>query len=1026
MRLWNGYFCGEVQTLTPPGLVCRGRSYKTPKLSGRVIVCGSSLYQDGTAPLTKPLPPTPFQLLIVAKSRLQRGYCVEGIAQNGRSVRLGIDEPIADESFNQAYAIGDVWRINDCYVPNQIVAPHTEDIVVLNAEPLRRSDKLVEGIARLMPPVTGGIEQLFAGALRVADNGLLYVGREQVPDHSTLFWRPDRDLTLWDGSDTRVRYIYADDARDLYLAYRGVDDAQDFVPAHTLVCLSLAPWWKAENAPDQAARCYLQLCGWFPESTPELEVVEGPPLSGTQTPVTRADEAPIRVKAPASLPFERTAVSADLPHLLHQHFGFRQFRPHQQPIIESVLARRDTLVIMSTGAGKSLCYQLPALVFQGLTLVISPLISLMQDQVAHLTQFGVAAAALTGQLSEDERYDVIQQARLGLLRLLYLSPEMLVRSNTLTLLRECQVECLVVDEAHCISRWGHDFREEYRQISSVREQLGNVPVLALTATATRQVRTDISDNLNLHEVAEFVAPFDRPNLFLSVQPRQNGLRQVVDFLAAHPNQAGIIYCATRNQVDEMTAALNTAGIAALNYHAGLDDDVRAENQRRFIYDEVTVMVATVAFGMGIDKPDIRFVLNYTLPSDPENYYQQIGRAGRDGDRADCLMLYGPDDFRTVRWMISERPLDQQEQALTRLQHMSAWVQHAGCRRKWLINYFDDETAADRCDMCDNCVAAETTEPAGTDDITAYATLFLSCVQQLKEKFGMGHVIDVLRGSKAQKILNWKHDRLAVYGQGTGLSKKQWQELASQFFAQKFLVQNDVGALCLTEVGQQVLNGLQVFGTLVQRQSTSQGAAQASDEGLFEELRALRSTLSKEHGIPPYMIFADRTLREMATLLPKSEAELSEIYGVGQHKMEEYGALFLETIAAHTPPSQPASPALTLPKLRGKGSIAAQERRQTAIAGLQAGQSLDEVADECGVQPLTVIGYLYRHYQEEGKLPEGLTVPKAQVPDDVRDQIFTLFAERGTEALGPIYWAMEQRVEYFDLDLLRIEYLQLAP
>ena len=333
--------------------------------------------------------------------------------------------------------------------------------------------------------------------------------------------------------------------------------------------------------------------------------------------------------------------------------------------------------------------------------------------------------------------DVIRQARTGTLRLLYLSPEMLVKSNTIALLRECRVECLVVDEAHCISRWGHDFREEYRQISSVREQLRNVPVLALTATATRQVRTDIIENLHLHKVEEFVAPFDRPDLFLAVRPRQNGLRQVLDFIGQHPDQAGIIYCATRNQVDELTVALNQARVAAINYHAGLEDETRSENQRRFIYDEVPVMVATVAFGMGIDKPDIRFVINYTLPSDPENYYQQIGRAGRDGDRADCLMLYGPDDFRTIKWMISERPIDQQNQALTRLQHMSDWVQHAGCRRKWIINYFDDETAADHCDMCDNCVTAQNTEPAGSDDITVYAALFMKCVEQTQRKVWHG-------------------------------------------------------------------------------------------------------------------------------------------------------------------------------------------------------------------------------------------------------------------------------------------------
>ena len=968
--------------------------------------------------MNKPLPPTPFQVLIVAKTRLKNGFCVGGIVQNGRSVRLGVPSQLATEHFNHEYEIGDVWRINDYKVPLHLVPPHVEDIDVLSKERLRISDKLVEAIGKLMPPVVGGMDQLYDGAVRVAEGGMLYIGHDHVPEYSTLFWRPDRPLTLRGISGINFRYAYPSDKGELYFTYKGLATAEACLPANTLIRISLARWWKPDDYPEREEGCYLQISGWFHEPHSSFTPVDSqPPLSA------RADNSIAtsvrKVRSPTRVP-----ISADLPQLLHHHFGFREFRPYQQPIVESVLARRDTLVIMSTGAGKSLCYQLPALVFTGLTVVISPLISLMQDQVAHLAQLGIAAAALNSQLSEDQRYDVIYQARHGQLRLLYLSPEMLVRRDTIALLRDCQVECLVVDEAHCISRWGHDFREEYRQISIVREQLDDVPVLALTATATPQVRKDITQNLNLHDVTEFVAPFDRPNLFLAVQPRQNGLQQVRDFLAQHPNQAGIIYCSTRNQVDDLTAALNQAGIAALSYHAGLDDQVRAENQRRFIYDEVAVMVATVAFGMGIDKPDIRFVLNYNLPSDPENYYQQIGRAGRDGDRADCLMLYGPDDFRTIRWMISERPADQQAQAMARLQHMSAWVQHSGCRRKWLINYFGDETAAERCDMCDTCVAAANTQPAGADDLTPYAKLFFTCVQQLKEKFGVTHVIDVLRGSKAQKIMNWKHDRLGAYGQWKGLSKAQWQLLATQFFAQKLLVQNDVGAISLTESGKEVLKEQQVFGTLSRRLAAGQASLQVGNEGLFEVLRELRLRLAREHGIPPYMIFADRTLREMAASLPTSAAELLEIYGVGEHKVEEYGAVFLEAIATHRGVAQTEAPSLSMPRLRGRGAAIAQERRTIAIEGLRAGKSLDEVADECGIKPVTVLGYLYRHYREEGTLPDGLALPQAQVPPEIRKQVFARFAERGTDALGPIYWAMEQTVEYLDLDLLRLDYLQL--
>lgn len=990
--------------------------------------------------MIKQIPSVPFQVLIVAKSQLKSGFCVEGIAQNGRSLRWDIANSPDQEDSVPSYEIGDVWRIHDYYVPNEIVAPHTEDIVVLQKERLRKSDKLVEAIEKLMPPVQGGIEQLYAGAVRVVENGILYIGRDQIPEQSTLFWRPDRPLTLR-GSTTKFRYVYASDQGEFHLTYKGLKPAAAILPANTLVRVSLARWWKPEDTINREERCHLQVSGWFDESSAnELPLDSSPPpehypeeypneYSGNYT--DNYSESPVAVATPTrkAPPSTRVPVTTDLPQLLHQYFGFREFRPYQQPIIESVLARRDTLVIMSTGAGKSLCYQLPALVFNGLTVVISPLISLMQDQVAHLTQFGIEAAALNSQLSEDERYDVLRKARTGQLRLLYLSPEMLVRANTVMLLRECQVECLVVDEAHCISRWGHDFREEYRQISSVRDHLGDVPVLALTATATRQVRTDIAQNLHLQNVVEYVAPFDRPNLFLAVQPRQNGLQQVLAFLAEHPNQAGIIYCSTRNQVDDLTAALNQAGVGALSYHAGLDDIIRSENQHRFIVDEVTVMVATVAFGMGIDKPDIRFVLNYNLPSDPESYYQQIGRAGRDGDRADCLMLYGPDDFRTVRWMISGRPADQQAQASARLQHMSAWVQHTGCRRKWLIRYFDGETAADECSMCDTCLAAGDTQPSGTDDLTAYAQLFFTCVKQLNERFGVSHVVDVLHGSKAQKILKWKHERLPAYGQGRETPKRQWQQLVTQFFAQKLLVQNDMGSIRLTEMGQEVFDGKQVLGSLMRTSASSGYASTATgDEGLFERLRALRMRLAREHSIAPYMIFSDRTLREISAAMPKSEAELLEIHGVGQRKVEEYGEVFLAEVATYSSTeggtATVTSPPLTLPRLRGKGSTAAQERRATAFASLQAGKSLDEVAEECGVQPVTVLGYLYRHYREEGKLPEGVVLPPVQVPAEIREQVFTNFAERGTDALGAVYWAMDQRVEYLDLDLLRLEYLQL--
>lgn len=733
--------------------------------------------------------------------------------------------------------------------------------------------------------------------------------------------------------------------------------------------------------------------------------------------------------APTREPMVRVPIDADLPNLLMRHFGFQEFRPYQREIIESVLARRDTLTIMSTGAGKSLCYQLPAIAFPGLTVVISPLISLMQDQVTHLDQYGIPAATLNSQTDNETRNDIMRQIHSGTLKLLYLSPERLVLPDTIDLLRAAQVECLVVDEAHCISQWGHDFRPEYREILHVRRALDDVPILALTATATPEVRAEIASNLKLRDANEFVAPFNRPNLFLAVQPRHNGTQQVLNFLEQHKGEPGIVYCLTRKTVTELTETLQQAGVHALPYHAGLDDETRRQNQRRFVHDEAVVMVATIAFGMGIDKPDIRFVLHYNLASDPESYYQQIGRAGRDGDRADCLLLHAPADFNTIEFMIGQSEPERAAQSVERLNQMKTWVKKFTCRRKWLLEYLGEDDAPDNCGMCDACVVEEGATVTGSDDLTPYATLFFNCVNQVRQKFGRDHVIGILRGSRAKKLLNWKHDQLPTYDQGNALSHNAWKEIISQFFQLGLVTTDDVGAIKLTDRAQAVLDGEKVVGSLGSHQragtSTSSTAAttlEAGDAALFEQLRTLRRELADERGVPSFMIFSDRSLRDMATRRPQDAAAFLTMHGVGEHKSAEFGEAFLEVIRAQgnrEPADAPAAPTLS----DGKPKMTAQERRATAIAGLQAGKSLDEVADECGVQPATVLNYIHRHYKENGALPEGVSFPDAQVAVELREEIFGLFDERGVDELGPIYRAMEQRVEYSELHLLRLAYLQ---
>ena len=452
--------------------------------------------------------------------------------------------------------------------------------------------------------------------------------------------------------------------------------------------------------------------------------------------------------------------------ILKRVFGFDDFRPLQANIIQSVLDRQDTVAIMPTGAGKSLCYQLPALLWSGLTVVVSPLISLMEDQVMQLRDMGVPATYLNSTLGRDGFAYTMAQIRQGEVRLLYAAPETLLRPDVLDLLNEIEVNCLTIDEAHCISSWGHDFRPEYRQLLKVRQLLPDAVCLALTATATERVREDIKKNLKMRKPAEYLASFDRENLFLEIAAKYDLMGQTLSFLDKHREQSGIIYCNTRKQVDSLTAELSARGHQALPYHAGLDDATRRRHQHQFIRDDVPIMVATVAFGMGINKPDIRFVLHVDLPQNVESYYQQIGRAGRDGLRADCLLLYSFSDVQTINFLISQQAEQQQFGARMRLEAFLGFVESNSCRRGPLLAYFGEEFAQETCDFCDNCLA----EDEEGEDLTEAAQKFLSCVKRTGQMFGTTHIIDVLRGSRAQKVLQRGHDQLSTYNIGQEYAK----------------------------------------------------------------------------------------------------------------------------------------------------------------------------------------------------------------------------------------------------------------
>ncbi|HSK88204.1 MAG TPA: DNA helicase RecQ, partial [Anaerolineales bacterium] len=575
--------------------------------------------------------------------------------------------------------------------------------------------------------------------------------------------------------------------------------------------------------------------------------------------------------------------------VLKNTFGYDEYRSQQQPVIDNIMAGRDTLAIMPTGGGKSLCYQIPAILFDGLTVVVSPLIALMKDQVEQLRSAGVPAVFLNSTLSPYAYQENMEAVRSGEVKLLYLAPETLLTPRIFALLDSVRISLLTIDEAHCISEWGHDFRPEYRQLVTVRKRYPKAICLALTATATARVRADIKSTLSFTQSNEFVASFDRPNLYIEVRPKTDAVRQTLRFLDRYKDQSGIIYCFSRKQVDDLAATLVKKGYSARPYHAGLEDEQRRANQDAFIRDDAQIIVATIAFGMGINKPNVRFVLHYDLPKSIEGYYQEIGRAGRDGLPAHCLLLYSYSDVAKQRYFILQKEGDERRSAQ---QHLDAIIHYAEdesiCRRKPLLKYFDEPYPAEKCGACDNCIAA----PPVFIDITIPAQKFLSCVKRCGERFGAGHVIDILRGSKGERVLRLEHDKLSTYGIGLDLSEKQWMALAHQLVQQGYLIQDgEFRTLSLTPKATDALRRRSPItgqplerterrtlisiesGEVVEREEKIALPQIETNNALLAQLRAKRKQMADEAGVPPYVIFSDKTLVEMAAYYPQSPQSL---------------------------------------------------------------------------------------------------------------------------------------------------------
>ncbi len=589
--------------------------------------------------------------------------------------------------------------------------------------------------------------------------------------------------------------------------------------------------------------------------------------------------------------------------ILRSVFGYSSFRPLQEECIDAVLSKQDVLLLMPTGGGKSLCYQVPALLFDGLTVVISPLISLMKDQVSQLKALGVEAELLNSSLTYEEY--AANKARIvsGETKLLFCAPETLFKDEILDMLSSLRVDCITIDEAHCISEWGHDFRPEYRRIKDIRPLFPDAAYLAVTATATRQVRQDIITNLALVKPLELVASFNRDNLFYEVIPRDRATDQIIDFLERFKGQSGIIYCFSRKQVDDLTKDLKRFGHKVLPYHAGLSDEVRHRNQEAFIRDDVPIMVATIAFGMGINKPNVRFVIHHDLPKNIESYYQETGRAGRDGLPSHCLLLFSAGDGAKIRYFIDQKtdPV-QKRTAMNHLNTIIAYAQTNVCRRIPLLTYFGENYQTPNCGQCDNCINEK--EPAA--NITAEALKFLRCVSETGERFGALHIINVLRGSQVEKVLSNGHDTCAVFGAGMSLTVAQWQHLAAQFLAQGLMDKSEeYSVLSLNQKSFEILSGkrfVEGYPLAGKPMPTKPARPVFFDDDhdpsaqLFEKLRVLRKRLADEKGVPPYVIFSDKSLLDMCKRKPKTKVQFAQVYGVGDQKLQMYCDAFIAAIA----------------------------------------------------------------------------------------------------------------------------------
>jgi ATP-dependent DNA helicase RecQ len=712
-----------------------------------------------------------------------------------------------------------------------------------------------------------------------------------------------------------------------------------------------------------------------------------------------------------------------LPALLKTHFGYDAFRPLQREIMEAALANRDVLAILPTGAGKSLCYQLPALARAGVTLVVSPLIALMKDQVDQLTASGIAATFLNSTLDPQENRSRLDAIRSGAVKLVYLAPERLMSGDFLNIVKSWNVTALAVDEAHCISEWGHDFRPEYRRLRELRAALPQVPAIALTATATPRVREDIVTQLALRTPAVFVASFNRPNLNYHVEPKQDATARIVQYIRNRGEESGIVYAQSRKRSEELAAALRIAGISAVCYHAGLESTERARNQEAFLRDEVRVVCATVAFGMGINKPDVRFVIHADLPKNIEGYYQETGRAGRDGLPADCLLLFSRGDVSKLLRFLDEMPDGEaREHARLQLDQMADFAEIDACRRVNLLGYFGEQWPEENCGGCDNCLA-----PRETWDATTETLKFLSCILRVKQSgsppVGIRYLAEILTGSRAEKLLARRHDQLSTYGIGKEHSVATWTEIARQL-ARKGWLAIDSGTyptVTLTAEGMSLLRERRPVSLTRLMAGDSPAARPRTgdiecDMALFDILRSHRKQVADAASVPPYVVFSDVSLRHMARSYPTADAAFLAIPGVGERKLIDYGPGFMNVIRdylqnnerkAFAPLSISSAPLPRPPK------PVVTSTAHITLELWRAGKSVEEIATERKLTSSTIEGHL------ASAIANGENIdPRAFYTLAEEKEMSAALDGYTEEALKPIYDHFEGRISYGQLKIFR--------